>query len=350
MSAASQQRRTLAGYVALLFGAALVPVAMVVAVVAWWQPAAALDPDDVAQSLTFQATTLATAALVVGTSAWIAVERFIGGPLRGLHQAALRIHAGDLAARAGLTRGPRELADLSAAFDHMAASLEAREQRWRRHEEALRALSQQLIDVQEKDRRAIARELHDEIGQTLTAITLNLQLVREITSDAAIQARVADTLELADRTLEQVRDLSLDLRPPMLDHLGLVPALRWLLDRQGERAGFTTELIAGPADLQVPDALSIMCFRIVQEAVTNVARHAQARHVRVELARRGQHLEVSIADDGRGFDVGEARARVVVGGGAGLLGMEERATLAGGTLSLDSTSAGTIVRATLPLG
>ena len=340
----------MAGSLALLFVAALVPVAIVVAVAAWWAYATARAPDEVTRLLAFQATTLATAALVVGTSAWIAAERFIGGPLRGLRQAALRIHAGDLAARAGHTRGPRELAELSAAFDHMAASLEARERRWRQHEEALRALSQQLMEAHEKDRRAIARELHDQIGQTLTAITLNLQLVREIATDAAIQARVADTLELADRTLEQVRDLSLDLRPPMLDHLGLVPALRWLLDRQGERAGFSTDLIVDPADLQVPEELSIVCFRIVQEAVTNVARHAQAGHVRVELVRRGQHLEVSIADDGRGFGVGEARARAVAGAGAGLLGMEERATLAGGTLSVDSTSAGTIVRATLPLG
>jgi signal transduction histidine kinase len=216
--------------------------------------------------------------------------------------------------------------------------------------ERLRILSQQLVQTQENERRAIARELHDEVGQSLTAALLNLQVLADLPDPATLPARLDDSMALIDRVLQQIRALSLDLRPALLDDLGLAPALSWLVGRQAERAGFVAQFSADQADERFQAAIESTCFRVVQEALTNVVRHAGASQVTVELRRCGAELRLHIRDDGVGFDVSAARRRAAHGQSVGLLGMQERIGLLGGHMRIESTPGhGTRIDVQLPL-
>lgn len=214
-------------------------------------------------------------------------------------------------------------------------------------EERLAALSRRVLEVQESERRAVARELHDEIGQVLTALKLMLQTPRHA-SPSAEQTRITECIGMADRLLQQVRSLSLDLRPSMLDHLGLPATLRWYVHREVERGRFAAEMQLCPDDLRLSSELETTLFRIAQEALTNVSRHANAAAVSVSLAVSGGQVTLLVRDTGHGFDVEAARERGRRGQSLGILGMEERATLAGGVLVLRSGAWGTEVRATFP--
>ena len=216
--------------------------------------------------------------------------------------------------------------------------------------ERLQVLSRQLMNLQEAERRHIARELHDEIGQALTAVNLNLKALQQ-PGAATAPAVIQESIGILDHTLRQVRNLALDLRPSMLDDLGLVAALRWYLDRQAQRAGFVADFVAEPAEFRAPKELETACFRVAQEALTNIARHATAKHVRLELYHHDAELHFRIRDDGVGFDVAAARQSAARGQSLGLLGMEERVVLLGGQFEIDSApSHGTEVRVRFPLG
>ncbi|MBI4499841.1 MAG: PAS domain S-box protein [Gemmatimonadetes bacterium] len=245
-------------------------------------------------------------------------------------------------------------ADGSLRFEGFVRDITVRrrtEQELRAHREELGALSQRLIEVQETERRSLARELHDEVGQLLTALKLTLQAVQRSRSMARTRALVREGLGLLDQCLQQVRSLSLELRPSLLDDLGLGPALRWYLDRQSERAGFAAHLEDQLNDRRLPSEVETTCYRVAQEALTNVARHARAREVRVTLAQRDGHVQLRIRDDGVGFDVAHGRERAAAGESLGLLSMEERVSLAGGTFEVRSTpGSGSEVRVELPIG
>ncbi len=211
-------------------------------------------------------------------------------------------------------------------------------------------LAQQLMEAQEAERRHLARELHDEIGQALTAIKINLQAVCRSVKESAASGRLEESIGIVDRVLQQVRNLSLDLRPSLLDDLGLAAALRWYLDRQAKRAGFSAEFAADPPEIRAPARLETACFRVAQEALTNVVRHAQAKQVRAELRQHDNQLELRIQDDGIGFDVAAARQRAARGQSLGLLGMQERVLLIGGRIEIDSdTGRGTTIAVRFPL-
>jgi len=217
-------------------------------------------------------------------------------------------------------------------------------------EERLQTLSRRLVEVQEEERRRIARELHDEIGQALTALKINLQAIQLKPEAGALAPALTDSIEIVEQALEQVRNLSVDLRPSLLDDLGLVAALRWYVDRQAQRAGFKAQFVAEPPELALPPNLETACFRVAQEALTNIIRHAQAEHVYIALRREASTLEISIWDDGIGFDVPATLARAAQNARLGLHGMRERALLAGGTLDIISEpSRGTKVRARFPI-
>lgn len=208
----------------------------------------------------------------------------------------------------------------------------------------LEALTRRLLDVQEAERRMIARELHDEVGSTLTAVKLNLQSLRRSHTDAQREEALADALSLVDGIIQSVRSLSLDLRPAMLDDLGLIPALKWYCERQAQRSGIVIELALDAIDLKAVPQLESACFRIVQEALTNAVRHAQAQRITVALRRIDGHFVLEISDDGVGFDAPAARARSQAGESGGLLGMAERVGLLGGHFGIDSTpGVGTLV-------
>jgi signal transduction histidine kinase len=277
------------------------------------------------------------AAVVAFVLAATAGEFFLRRPIERMRLTAEGIAAGDLTARVAPGSAPGELGGLARAIDEMADGLQSRERR-------LASLSRRVLEVQELERRAIARELHDEIGQSLTAIKLMLQRHRQ--ADECQETKPIDELlEVADRTLQQVRGLSLDLRPSMLDHLGLPATLRWYVDRESERSGLEATLEVQPEDLRLDPQRETALFRIAQEALTNVSKHAGATHVALALTSNGKVTELSIRDNGRGFDVADARRRGRLGESTGLLGMEERAVLAGGSLKIQSGPSGTEIRA-----
>jgi len=211
--------------------------------------------------------------------------------------------------------------------------------------ERLKSLSQRLMEVQEVERRTLARELHDEVGQSLTAVKINLEAVRRVVRVTPFARRLEESIGMVERILDQVRTLSLDLRPSMLDDLGLVAALRWYTDRHCRRAGLTLSFTADAVEIRLPGAIEVACFRIAQEALTNVVRHARARHVSVDVRFVDRKIHLLVCDDGVGFDVAAAYDDVRQGQSAGLLGMRERAALFGGQLEIDAApTRGTRVR------
>ncbi|MFL5393768.1 MAG: PAS domain-containing protein, partial [Myxococcales bacterium] len=225
---------------------------------------------------------------------------------------------------------------LATSIEQARAAAELDEKR-----EQLRALSRKLIEAQEAERRAVARELHDDFGQVLTALRLNLQ---RRTADES------ENIALVDGAIARMRDLAQDLRPPQLDELGLEASLRWYVERETARAGLQLELDLQPLVSAPVPVVATTAFRVIQEALTNVIRHARARRVRIALGPVDGHLELSVGDDGAGFDVADARKRAARGGSLGLLGMQERVELVGGDLHLDSAPGrGTTVQARLPL-
>jgi signal transduction histidine kinase len=243
-----------------------------------------------------------------------------------------------------------ELQKVNARLKHEAEERARAERSLDENRRRLQALSRQLLSAQETERRHIARELHDQIGQALTAVKINLQAMKRSSEAVPALSRLDDSIATIEWTLDQVRNLSLDLRPSMLDDLGLGAALRWYLDRQARQSGFVAQLVIDPDLGALAPELETTCFRVVQEGLTNVARHAQARQVRVEVHQRQGELHLLLRDNGVGFDVAAARARATRGASLGLLGMHERVTLLGGHLDIDSQfGQGTEIRVRLPL-
>lgn len=213
----------------------------------------------------------------------------------------------------------------------------------------LQTLSRGLIHAQEAERRRLAGELHDEIGQILTAVSLSLELTKGAVDEGA-RGRLDESMAIVDRAIDQIRGMSLNLRPAMLDVMGLEAALRWFVGQQRNATGIDIGFVSSLAGKRVAPDLETGCFRIVQESLTNVARHAQARNVQVELSHTSTELLLLIQDDGTGFNVAAARLRATTGGSFGLLGMEERVRLLGGSCEIDSAiGCGTTVRVRLPL-
>jgi len=214
----------------------------------------------------------------------------------------------------------------------------------------LHALSSRMLEIQEQERRQLARELHDEIGQVLTAVKIDLQTQIMRLGPAATEEGLAGSVQLVDEALDRVRSLSLDLRPAQLDDLGLQPALRWYLDRLSRSGDLQVQFSSEMAPRRLDPGVETACFRIAQEAMTNVLRHAEAKRARVELRAVDGELELVVEDDGKGFNVPAAQARAASGASLGLLGMEERADLAGGRLEMHSAiGGGTRLRARFPL-
>ena len=218
-------------------------------------------------------------------------------------------------------------------------------------QEAARNYSRRLIDAQEAERRRISRELHDQVGQILTAVKMNLHALQHKCAQPEILMSINDNLKVIDEAVDQIRDLSIDLRPLLLDDLGLVVALRWYLERQTRNLGIPAKFISGSLDEddRFSSELETACFRIVQEGVTNIVRHARATRISVRLERVITELILLITDDGAGFD-----ARMLRGASGiatlGLRGMEERAQAVGGSITIDSAPAlGTEICARFPI-
>ncbi|MEM7538889.1 MAG: response regulator [Chloroflexota bacterium] len=208
----------------------------------------------------------------------------------------------------------------------------------------LRQLTAKLTEVQEQERRELARELHDEMGQALTAVRMNLASIEnalpaEYTSPThAVGERLQEAAVLTDHTLEQIRELALNLRPPMLDDLGLGPTLRWYIKQFAARmdveATFDIQGLDDTIGQRLEPSIETTLYRVVQEALTNISRHANANKVEIQLICDDTSVNVAVQDDGRGFDMSQRNGRQTPG--MGLLGMHERVTLLGGTFEIVS--------------
>jgi len=209
---------------------------------------------------------------------------------------------------------------------------------------ALQKLSARLVEAQEQERRSIARELHDEVGQTLEALLMDLGRLSRIVpaGERVMREHLAQLKDLAEKSVKTVRNIALLLRPSMLDDLGLVPALEWQAREVSRRGEMEVDVHSKIASEQLPDEIKICVYRLVQEALNNAATHASAKNARVSVIQTDK-LRVEVTDDGQGFDSKHVR-------GMGLLGMEERVKRLGGTLTIESRAGhGTTVVAELPL-
>jgi signal transduction histidine kinase len=199
----------------------------------------------------------------------------------------------------------------------------------------MQLLTRRLMESQEAERRLVALELHDELGQTLTAIKINLQ-VRERLQDALPPDFDAQNIRMVEEAIAQVRSLSLTLRPSMLDDLGLEAALRWIAERRSPRDGMDIRFSSDLAARRYASDVEIAFFRIAQEALTNVQRHAGASQVDVILRGSDDTLSLCVHDNGTGFDRPAMAARARIGNSIGLLGMQERAALIGAALDINT--------------
>ena len=210
-------------------------------------------------------------------------------------------------------------------------------------------LTRRLEAARENERKRIARELHDEMGQVLSAAKISLQTLSDLPNRAARQQRIEDLVGLVDRILKQVRSIALELSPPYLDEVGLKLALDGYLSMVAKRSMIEIQVETAP-DLNSNDSeTSIHIFRLVQESITNVVLHADSSQVKVRLLPTNGSLEISIRDNGRGFEVDEVLRRSVQGQHLGLLGMRERARSIGGEMTIDSRPGhGTEIRIRIP--
>ena len=216
------------------------------------------------------------------------------------------------------------------------------------YHEQLQQLSSQVLTAHEGERKRIARELHDDTGQALTSILVRLRLLEKTAEDEAVRRNVEELRELTSNALDSVRRMAVDLRPAALDDLGLVPALHSYADKYSNSWPIRVTFSAEGLKKRLRPNVELVLYRIVQEALTNVAKHSAARGVEVRLRRRSNIVTVTVTDDGRGFDMRDVKSRE--GSGLGLFGMRERLALVGGTVEIQSASGkGTTIIARVPL-
>ncbi len=223
-------------------------------------------------------------------------------------------------------------------------------ERLQQKEQTLQGLLRKTLTVQEEERRRLSRELHDETSQVLSALIMNIDLLEsQAPVDDASRARIGAVKALAEEAARNLDRMLFELRPALLDELGLMPALRWYVAQMSDLWGFPVDF-EGAKIGRLPDHIELAAFRIVQEAVSNCARHASPRTVGVHVMMTDGRLHLEIEDDGVGFDVVEVAARARTGEAVGLEGMRERAEIAGGAFRVDSVPGrGTRVVAEIPL-
>jgi len=251
-----------------------------------------------------------------------------------------RVRAGESSLRAPLTGVDSQADQLAEAFNMVLEALD----------EASRLRASQIIQAQEQERQRIARELHDETSQVLTSLLISLTLLEESVETQEARERIADTRALAHSTLRAIRNLSIDLRPSALDDLGLLPALRWYVKEYQKKCSIDVEFHASGFKERLPAEMETALYRIVQECLTNTAKHANANRVTITLKEETARVYARITDDGEGFDYEALLKTPGQERGLGLAGMHERAVLLDGTLSIHSTSErGTIIEVSIPL-
>ncbi len=324
------------------------------------------QPVDVALALPFQLRErlilLAVLGFVVAlVLAWV-TTRHVVKPTEELTLAAERMALGDLASPIDVA-AQDEIGQLAESLEAMRLRLkEAHEAIERTNSELearvaertarLEQLLRRTISAQEEERHRLARELHDETAQTLAALAIAIDRARDALDGSGTQAaeQIRAAREIAGRLLAETRRLILGLRPAVLDDLGLIPAIRWQCETSLAERGVETTFEADPPDARLPSHLEVTLFRIVQEAVSNIARHAEARHARVRLTFRDGVATAVITDDGKGFDVGRLSRSGDRDASVGLLGMQERVSLLNGQMEIRSAQgSGTEIVVQVPI-
>jgi len=301
----------------------------------------------------------------------LSVLGFMSRPLGGAHEAemakrVLSVGMVWVAAALSLQRWRREKT-LERAFSDMErrvrtrtdeltkvnASLESEVADRKQKEELLRQLSGHLMQAQDQERRRIARELHDNSGQTLAAIAVNLSRIENLLPEATPKVRnlVADTAAMAEQTSREIRTISYLLHPPLLEEAGLTAAIGWLANGFTQRSGIKTEVDMPPELERLPSDIEVTLFRIVQETLTNVARHSGSKTAFIKLTRQPGEIVLSVRDEGTGIP--PEKLQKVHGNvsalGVGVAGVWERVRQFGGALDINSNSRGTTVMVVVPL-
>lgn len=209
-----------------------------------------------------------------------------------------------------------------------------------------RSLIRHQVNVREEERGRIARDLHDDLGQKLTALQLEVAMLRTHYRDdpPELSAKLHYLSDLIDSTMDSVRDIIMDLRPPVLD-LGLVPAIEWQVEEFRQHTGIACKVALNDADTGLETEHATAVFRMLQEALTNVARHARATHVGITLRQDTGRLQLIVEDNGGGLPAPQSQEKQTFG----LLGLHERALMAGGEVDIDSRPGRTTLRITLPV-
>jgi signal transduction histidine kinase len=312
------------------------------------------QPVDVALALPLQLRNRLFLSIGLGLTgtllvAWV-TTRHVVKPTERLTLAAERMAGGDLAS-------PIEVVAQD-EVGQLAESLETMRQRLRAAHETVEQTNRELesrvadrtarlgqvvrktILAQEEERLRLARELHDETAQTLAALTIALDRARDDLDGATADAReqIREARAIAGRLLSETRRLILGLRPSVLDDLGLVPAIRWLCETGLADRGVEVAIEADQGGARLPGYVEVALFRIIQEAVGNIARHADATHVRIGMSVAAEVARVTVADDGRGFDVARAMGPDGSDSSVGLVGMQERVAILGGSIEIRSAA------------
>ncbi len=265
--------------------------------------------------------------LVIG----IALNQLVIKKLQHFVEAASLFGRGDFKKTISF-KGDDEIKKLADSFNLMAKTLMEKMRLERKY------LSQ-IIEAQENERRRISRELHDEIGQALTAIKFNLDMMdKELPQTLlTVRGRLGDAKSLSNQTLTAMRQLSMDLRPTMLDELGLIPTLRWYIQNFSNRLNIDSQFQAIGFEEKLPPQIETAFYRIVQEALNNISKHAEATRVEIFFEHRDSTICASITDNGRGFDLDRVLHPESPGRGFGIIGMQERVSLLGGKIDIQSS-------------
>jgi two-component system sensor histidine kinase UhpB len=278
--------------------------------------------------------------LLVSVAINFALLKVAFQPLTRLRETMQQVRAGSTDIRAPITGQDPDADQLAIAFNTMLEALD----------DVSRSRAGQILHAQEQERKRIARELHDETSQVLTSLLISLALLEETVTSEEARRRVADTRALAHQTLRAVRNLSIDLRPSALDDLGLLPALRWYIKEYQQKCGVVVEFVANGLKERLPAEMETALYRVIQESLTNTAKHAHAKHAWVALEGEPGLVRARVRDDGQGFDAQAVLRTPWQDRGLGLAGMQERATLLDGSIKIESTpGTGTAIEVLMPV-
>lgn len=279
--------------------------------------------------------------LVISLGVNYGILRLAFQPLFALQTTLDQVRRGDFSARVPEVGGDPDMGRVTETANLMLDRLAEHRQ----------TVAAQILRALEAERKRIARELHDETSQSLTSMMVNLEAIERQLPDEAeeVAVRLRLTKEIARRTLDETRRLMFDLRPSVLDDLGLVPALRWFISQRVQPAGLKVDFQASGLEGRLSDELETALFRILQEAMTNAVKHARATGIQVSLTHEPGRIMSIVADNGLGFDPEQSVNKDDKDRGLGLFGMHERATLVGGMVQIDSAPGrGTAVRVSVP--